>query len=88
MTNSFLWNKFWTFSQQESAKFKEELPRFLMVTLSGAAINIGIASLVVNIIGAPTGFSPKVWANLGAIVATLIGFLWNFLGYKFFAFRA
>lgn len=88
MTNSFLWNKLWTFGKRDATYSKEELPRFLIVTISGAAINIGIASLVVNIVGAPAGFDPKLWANIGAGIATVVGFLWNFLGYKFFAFRA
>ncbi len=88
IVNSFFWNKLWTFGKCEAATSSQEAPRFLLVTLIGAAINIGVASLVVNVIGAPAGFDPKVWANLGAVVAIFFGFLWNFLGYKFFAFKS
>lgn len=88
MTNSFFWNKLWTFGKSKIEDAPKELPRFLLVTLIGLAANVSIASFVVNFIPAPIGIGPKTWANIGAIIATLIGFLWNFLGFKFIAFKA
>lgn len=87
MTNSFLWNKFWTFGQKNTQKTKEELPKFLFVTLAGFLLNICIASLVVNVVGPQWGIESKLWANIGALSASAIGLTWNFLGYKFIAFR-
>jgi len=86
--NSFFWNKFWTFEKKEVKRTKEEATRFLLVTLSGAIINISIASFIVNIIGAPAGIDIKVWANVGAAIASVIGIAWNFLGYKFVVFKS
>lgn len=85
--NSFFWNKFWTFNKGGGEHTKEEAARFLLVTLSGAVINISIASFVVNIIGTPAGIDMKIWANIGAAIASVIGIAWNFLGYKFVAFK-
>ena len=84
--NSYFWNKHWTFSSGKSATIRE-FGKFFTVSVIGFAINIGIASFIVNIVGAPAGFSPAEWANVGAIIATLAVLLWNFLGYKFLVFK-
>ena len=71
---------------RKSASFKE-FSQFLTVSIIGFGINIGIASLIVNIIGAPENISPERWANIGALSATIISLVWNFIGYKFFVFK-
>ncbi len=85
-TNSYLWNKFWTFGSRLPISFKEII-KFVSFTLIGALINTSVASLIVNEIGAPTGVDPKLWANIGALVAVFAGFLWNFLSYRKFVFK-
>jgi len=85
-TNSYFWNKYWTFSSGKSAT-TGEFGKFFTVSLIGFLINVGVASLIVNIVGAPDGFSPERWANVGAITATAISLIWNFLGYKFLVFK-
>jgi putative flippase GtrA len=84
--NSYFWNKYWTFGSGGRASVKE-FSQFLMVSVVGFGINIGTASLVVNVIGAPENFSPERWANIGAVSATIISLIWNFIGYKFFVFK-
>lgn len=84
--NSYFWNKYWTFDSQGGASVKE-FAEFLVVSFIGFGINIGIASAVVNLIGAPAGMSPEVWANVGAVSATLVSLVWNFFGYKLVVFR-
>lgn len=85
--NSFLWNKFWTFKKGEIEKAGTEFLQFLIVSAIGLGINVGIASLVVNLIGPQAGISPKIWATVGALVATMFSMIWNFLGYKFIVFK-
>ncbi|TSA45629.1 GtrA family protein, partial [bacterium] len=85
-TNSYFWNKLWTFQNKLPVTFSEYL-RFGAFTLVGALINVGVASLIVNVIGAPANFNPKLWANIGALVAVLASFLWNFLSYRNIVFK-
>lgn len=84
--NSYFWNKHWTFGVSDSANIKE-FSQFLTVSIIGFGINVSIASLIVNIIGAPENISPERWANIGALSATIISLVWNFIGYKFFVFK-
>lgn len=85
--NSYFWNKFWTFKKKESVNSKKEFTQFFAVSLIGFGINIGIASLVVNLIGPQFGLSKEIWANVGAIIAIPCVMTWNFLGYKFIVFK-
>jgi len=84
-TNSFFWNKFWTFGAKEKPR-SGEVAKFFSFAIVGGLINVGIASFVVNGIHAPEGIAPKVWANVGTLAGVAGSFLWNFLCYKFFVF--
>ncbi len=84
--NSYFWNKNWTFGSSGKASVKE-FGQFVTVSVVGFIINIGTASILVNVIGAPQNFSPERWANIGAISAVVISLIWNFVGYKFFVFK-
>lgn len=84
--NSYFWNKYWTFGASEKASVKE-FSRFVAVSLIGFGINVGTASLLVNVIGPLAGISPERWANIGALAAVVISLIWNFIGYKFFVFK-
>ena len=80
-------DKFWVFEKMEKKEMGKEFGQFLLVTLVGMGINVGIASLVVNLISPPGSFSPEIWATFGAIVAAFGAAAWNFLGYKFVVFK-
>ena len=84
--NSYFWNKHWTFGVSDKTNIKE-FGSFLAVSVVGFGLNIASASLVVNVISAPQNISPERWANIGALSATVISLIWNFVGYKFFVFR-
>ncbi|MDP3998981.1 MAG: GtrA family protein [bacterium] len=86
VTNSYFWNKYWTFHSEETPRTVEFF-KFLMVNLVGLGINVGSASFVVNVLGAPAGVSPALWANIGAISSVFISLFWNFIGMKFIVFR-
>src|SRR3989344_4432843 len=45
--NSFLWNKYWTFQKQGNFFL------FLVVVLASALLNVGWASYMVDVVGAP-----------------------------------
>ena len=65
-----------------------EYLRFGMFTLIGMLINVGVASLVVNVIGAPANLSQNLWVNLGALAGVFSAFIWNFLSYRNVVFKA
>jgi len=86
VVNSYVWNKYWTFKSGKSRK-KEEFFQFFAVSAIGFLLNVGVATLVVSVIGPKGNLTPEVWANVGALVATLVLLLWNFLGYKLWVFK-
>lgn len=86
-TNSYFWNKYWTFERKEKPTPKEFF-KFLVVTTVGLLINVGIASFLVNLIGPKFGLTEKIWATFGAIVAAFGAFVWNFLSSKFIVFKS
>ncbi len=85
--NSYVWNKFWSFEKKETHSLGEEFAQFLMVSLVGLLLNVGITAFVVNVIGAPTGMAEKTWANIGGLTASILVLTWNFVGYKFLVFK-
>lgn len=85
--NSYVWNKFWSFEKKEVHNVGEEFTQFLMVSLVGLLLNVGITAFVVNVIGAPAGVAEKTWANVGGLTASILVLTWNFIGYKFFVFK-
>ncbi len=85
-TNSFFWNKFWTFGATAKPHSREVM-KFYSFAIVGGIINVSVASFVVNGIHAPAGIIPKVWANIGTLAGVAGSFLWNFLSYKFFVFK-
>ncbi len=92
VVNSYFWNKFWTFSVANTAKPEIEVQgreflTFLIVSVIGFVINVGMASLIVNVMGSFLPVSSKLLANIGAGTAVIFSMIWNFIGYKFFVFK-
>jgi len=81
-TNSFVWNKYWTFGAQEKPK-AGEVTGFYGVALIGWVLNVAVATLVKS-----AGPASHAWVNivapLGGVAAS---FLWDFFGYKYWVFR-
>ena len=86
-TNSYFWNKFWTFKNRETPCRKKEVLKFLIVASGGFLINVATASFVVNIIGPQFGVNPSLWANIGGIIAAFAVAALEFCGYKFLVFK-
>ncbi|MCD6270710.1 GtrA family protein [bacterium] len=87
VTNSYFWNKFWSFEKTETKAEIGEYSEFYIVTLIGLLINVGTASLIVNLTKPQFGLSDALWGNVGAILAVGASFLWNFLSAKFIVFK-
>ena len=85
--NSYFWNKFWTFKKKETKVGTKEFSQFYLITGISLLINVGIASLIVNVMGPQFSLSETLWANVGALGGVLGAFIWNFLGYKFIVFK-
>lgn len=85
-TNSFIWNKYWTFGAKET-KASSEAPRFYVFATVGWALNVGAATFVVNGLARPAAVSPNLWANIGALAGVAAAFLWDFFSYKYFVFK-
>ena len=87
ITNSFLWNRYWTFEQIGTETVGKDAFQFFFVSTVVAAINIGILHLIVNVIGAPKGMDLIIWANIALALTIITAFLGNFFSYKFIVFK-
>ena len=87
VTNSYIWNKFWTFESPGTDGMGKQFFLFLMISGLGFVINVAIASFVVNVIGPVGKIPPIIWANIGAFVSLVFVLLWDFFGYKFLVFK-
>ncbi len=87
VVNSYFWNKLWTFEKKETKVSSKEFSQFYLVTGVGFLMNVGIASLVVNVVNPQFGMSKELWAMTGGIVAAVSVCAWNFLGYKLIVFK-
>ena len=85
-TNSFFWNKYWTFNAKGAATGKETGSFFLFAAI-GWVLNVSIATFIVNGLARPASLDPRVWANIGGLFGVAGSFLWDFLSYKFFVFK-
>ena len=84
MFNSFLLNRSFTFKVQGDHGKGKQLGRVYIVGYVGMALNILISSGLYNIIPAHR----RISLLLSAIFAAVIVAMWNFVGQRYFAFRA
>ncbi len=87
ISNSFLWNKFWSFDSKEKDGMGMQFIKFIAVSVVGLIINVSVASYVVNYIGPQWGVSTKVWANVGVLSSVIFNIIWDFYGYKMLVFK-
>jgi putative flippase GtrA len=89
-TNSFFWNKYWTFSSSSAADGSghqtKETISFYVVAAIGWAVNVGVATFIKIL--EPSGITARVWVNVVAPVCGIAAsFLWDFFGYKYLVFK-
>ncbi len=81
-TNSFVWNKYWTFNAKNKANAKE-VGGFYAIAIIGWVMNVAVATLVKSI-----GPETKLWVDIVSPLAGIaVTFIWNFIGYKFWVFK-
>jgi putative flippase GtrA len=85
-TNSFFWNKFWTFGSRNT-KVSGEALKFYLFSAIGWVLNVGIATFIVNGLTKPSAVSVNIWANIGALCGVVVSLIWDFAAYKFFVFK-
>jgi len=81
--NSFVWNKYWTFSARRSERGKREFAVFFLVNLPPLAVNVVVFT------------SLGLWIDCGtlgvrmakAFAAAVVSVTWNFVGSRYIAFR-
>lgn len=86
-TNSFLWNRNWTFEEgKHESGVQTEVFTFYVITTLVWFVNVGVASSIVNFIS-HSGISNNLWANIGALAGVFVSMTFNFLAYKFIVFK-
>lgn len=85
-TNNYFWNRIWTFKSRSAAVLPEYF-RFVVFTFVGFLIHVSVASFVNNVIGPPSGFDPRLWANISAVIAVFSSMAWNFTSYRYLVFK-
>jgi len=90
-TNSYYWNKFWTFSASAQGyggqRKRWVFLRFLFISVIGWGINTSIVVLGTTFISPLAALSVGAWINVVKLTATFVSMVWNFLGYKFIVFK-
>lgn len=84
--HSFLWNRYRIFARDNPHELHKEYVAFFVVTGTTALLSLGLLHVLVNILGAPFGISPHIWANIALACTVPLTMVCNFLGYKFFVF--
>jgi len=86
-TNSYYWNKFWTFKKEGQVAGKE-FTQFLAVSIIGWLVNTGIVVLGTTFLAPIASLSAGAWMNIMKLTATFVSMVWNFIGYKFIVFKS
>jgi putative flippase GtrA len=85
-TNSYFWNKFWVFQKVDGKGMFRDVPKFALVTLVGLIVNSIIIVGFTSYISPMFGLTHAEWLNVGKVLATILGVLVDFIGYKFLVF--
>lgn len=87
VTNSYVWNKIWTFKKSDTKDTGKEFMQFIMISVIGLVLNAAVAGFLVIVVGPLGGIKVKTWASVSAAVASICVMAWNFIGYKFWVFK-
>ncbi len=63
------------------------MKKYYRIVKDVRGLNVLLLHLIVNIIGAPDGIDPKIWANIALAMILPVSILGNFFGCKVFVFK-
>lgn len=88
-TNSYFWNKHWSFVKKDDPLLdkRKEFIKFLTVSVIVFAVNVLIATYIFAEF-TPSFFTIKEWGTISALFGVAFSMIANFLGYKFVVFKA
>lgn len=94
--HSYFWNKFWVFSTEggpapggEAANKigGKEFGKFLGISVIAGLVNVGVASVLVNLMEPLFGLTSDQWANVGGVAGSAIALVFSFVGFKLTVFK-
>lgn len=81
-TNSFFWNKRWTFHEEHKAN-AGQVTGFYTIAIIGWVLNVAVATFTKSV-----GPDTRLWVDVvSPLVGILTTFIWNFIGYKYVVFK-
>ena len=86
MINSYLLNRFWSFSSATPIK-GGEATKFIFVSLTTLLINTALVYVLTTLVGVPENFTPASWENIAKLIGVPVTLILNFLGYKLIVFK-
>lgn len=84
---SYLFNKYWAFDDNNQHQEARKFTLFLLVSVVGLLINSGIVFIMTTYVPVQFGLTDSLWLNLAKVLASAVGLIWNFVGYKIFVFK-
>jgi dolichyl-phosphate beta-glucosyltransferase len=88
ITQAYVWNKYWVFKHRPRSRMSVEYGTFVLVASGTALLGTGIIYILVNVVGAPLGITPALWANIAVLITIPVSLLCNFFGTKLWVFRS
>lgn len=84
--NSYFMNKYFTFRKKETKK--NDFYLFVLISLIGLIINMGISSVIFYFISLhPSSISLNIIASISAIIGALFSMILNYISYSYFIFK-
>ncbi len=87
ITNSYIFNKNWSFGDHAFGGNAKKFSSFLLISLIGNFINTTLVRVISTNVHQLPGLSDAEWLNVAKGVATIASGLWNFFGYKRLVFK-
>ena len=87
VSNSYFWNKYWTFRAKGPAINPLQMGQFLVISLIGVAINSSIVYTLTTYTTPFWGLNKELWANAAKVLATGLTLIWNFIGFRLIVFK-
>jgi len=78
VTNSFIWNKIWTFKEKLNDRFIKKYPKFLTISVLALLVNLALLYTLTEFLG--------IYYLLSQLIAVFFSLWVNFLGNKLWTF--